>query len=424
MDSSLLKTSLRSSSFPAYREDLRREAMERARHSPFYANLPELSFITEAKWRAIALTTKQDLARHYPFGMLAVPSEKVATYHESSGTTGQPTSSYFTESDWDDIASRFARNAIDIRHHDRVMVKTPYSMVTTAHQMHRAARLRGAMVIPADNRSSNMPYSKVVRLLREVEVTVAWCLPTEVILWALAARAGGLDPAKDFPKLRGFLVAGEPMSEAKRRRMSELWGGKVVFQDYGSTETGSLAGECNERKLHLWTDRIFYEVETAPGKFSLKGKGKLVVTPYFRQAMPLIRYAIDDEVTIDRKRCSCGSRLPTITVEGRARGRGIAPLRIEEVIYQIPGEFGVSLWRAREIEAERWEVEIAAERGDRRLVPALVDCFRRRLGVEASVRIVALDRFIPRDLLTRGNTFQKPKFVFAATEDWNHGLLY
>src|SRR5262245_17514820 len=36
-------------------------------------------------------TSKQDLRESYPFGMFAVPREKIVRIHASSGTTGKPT---------------------------------------------------------------------------------------------------------------------------------------------------------------------------------------------------------------------------------------------------------------------------------------------------------------------------------------------
>ena len=36
-------------------------------------------------------TVKTDLRDHYPFGMFAVPRERVVRIHASSGTTGRPT---------------------------------------------------------------------------------------------------------------------------------------------------------------------------------------------------------------------------------------------------------------------------------------------------------------------------------------------
>src|SRR4051812_32101669 len=45
----------------------------------------------------LELTTKADLREQYPYGLLAVPREQLATYHESSGTSGRPTASYYTD---------------------------------------------------------------------------------------------------------------------------------------------------------------------------------------------------------------------------------------------------------------------------------------------------------------------------------------
>jgi phenylacetate-CoA ligase len=39
----------------------------------------------------LPFTTKADLRDNYPFGMFAVPRERVARIHASSGTTGKPT---------------------------------------------------------------------------------------------------------------------------------------------------------------------------------------------------------------------------------------------------------------------------------------------------------------------------------------------
>ncbi|MGH3801315.1 MAG: phenylacetate--CoA ligase family protein, partial [Pseudonocardiaceae bacterium] len=227
----------------------------------------------------VPLTTKQDLRDHYPWGMLAVPKEELATYHESSGTSGKPTPSYFTEADWHDVIGRFSRSAIDLTPSDTVMVRTPYSMLTTAHQAHQAARLCGATVVPADNRSLVMPYSRVIKALHELAVSVAWCLPSECLLWVAAARAAGLRPERDFPALRGFLLAGEPLTQARRARIQHLWGGIPVLQDYGSTETGSLAGECPDGRLHLWADRFLAEVyDPETGRSLREGSGQLVIT--------------------------------------------------------------------------------------------------------------------------------------------------
>ena len=64
--------------------------------------------------RKFPCTTKEDLRRNYPFGMFAVPRERLARLHASSGTTGKPTVVGYTLKDidtWADLAARSIRAA-------------------------------------------------------------------------------------------------------------------------------------------------------------------------------------------------------------------------------------------------------------------------------------------------------------------------
>ena len=57
-------------------------------------------------------TYKNDLRDHYPFGMFAVPDEKIIRVHASSGTTGKPTVVGYTKHDidvWADLVARSLR---------------------------------------------------------------------------------------------------------------------------------------------------------------------------------------------------------------------------------------------------------------------------------------------------------------------------
>ena len=354
--------------------------LARAAQAPFYRACGLASNFAD-----VAITTKEDLRGAYPFGFLAVAREKIATYHESSGTSGNPISSYFTDADWDDVVSRFLRSDVGLNSKDMVIVKTPYALVTTAHQMHQAARVAGATVVPADNRSHNMPYARVVRLLRDLPITVAWCLPTEVQLWAFVARRLGLSPERDFPHLRAFLVAGEPLSPARKRMLSKLWGGKRIIEDYGSTETGSLAGECQFGRLHLWDDRVHFEVRDG-ADLRHHGTGSLLVTPLLREAMPLVRYELGDHVTISPADCPCGSSHATVSIAGRETG-AFRARDLEEIIY-----------------AQRWGGPVlAGAPGNRRSGDRNSDG-RSRSGVATQTTAQREDRYAGEDLCGRAGS--------------------
>lgn len=404
-----------------------KDVMARAKESSFYRQ--HLSGISD--WERVPLTTKADLQRNYPFGLLAVKKQRLASYHESSGTEGRSVASFYTEKDWEDIISRFLRSSVELTEEDTFFIKTPYSMVMTAHQAQRAAASRGAMVIPADNRSLNMPYSRVVELLSQLGVTVSWSLPTEVLLWRIAAEANGISPDSRFESLRAFWVAGETLGPHKRQAISKLWGGTPVIQDYGSTETGSLAGECPMGSLHLWSDRVFFEVyDPSTGNFATSGVGQLVVTPLFREAMPLVRYLIGDWVEISLAGCACGSRLPTVRVYGRGTqtievGRqAVTAYDIEEAVFEAGANLKVTLWRAVWSE-EALEIAIyGLGAGDRSLLKDFSRAISERLRVPVSAEFSDLKNFLEPGVLTAKSGFNKPKFVFKRGESFARGIQY
>ena len=74
-------------------------------------------------------TTKQDLRENYPFGMFAVPRERVLRVHASSGTTGKPTVVGYTRGDidtWADLVARSLR-ACGVRPGMLVHISVGYS---------------------------------------------------------------------------------------------------------------------------------------------------------------------------------------------------------------------------------------------------------------------------------------------------------
>ncbi|GAA2337215.1 phenylacetate--CoA ligase family protein [Dactylosporangium salmoneum] len=370
------------------------------------------------------LTTKQDLRDAYPFGMLAADRADLATYHESSGSTGDATASYYTEADWVDLAECFARKWTGITAADTMLVRTPYALMITGHLAHAAARRHGATVVPADNRSLATPYSRVVRLLHDLGVTLTWSLPTDALLWAAAARIAGY---RDFPALRALFVGGEPVGPARKARIARIWGAPVV-EEYGATETGSLAGECEHGTMHLWADRAIFEVQDpATGELSPQGRGRLVVTPLFREAMPLLRYAIEDEAEVSYRECPCGWHLPAVRILGRsafAAGE-LTQLGLEDLVFGLPDDFGVWFWRAR-ADGDRLRVEIeVADRWRSAAVHTLGAAVRAaHPAVETTVVPVPPGGLVPFRMLTAQAEVMKPRGLFGPGEDWDAALQY
>lgn len=85
-------------------------------NSPFYnkrfdeAGVHPSDLKTLSDLAKFPFTTKKDLRDTYPFGMFAVPREKLARLHASSGTTGKPTVVGYTAKDVDIWANVVARS--------------------------------------------------------------------------------------------------------------------------------------------------------------------------------------------------------------------------------------------------------------------------------------------------------------------------
>jgi phenylacetate-CoA ligase len=95
-------------------------------------------------------TTKSDLRDTYPFGMFAVPRERIVRIHASSGTTGKPTVVGYTAKDIDTWANLVARSirASGARPGDLVHVSYGYGLFTGGLGAHYGAERLGLTVVP------------------------------------------------------------------------------------------------------------------------------------------------------------------------------------------------------------------------------------------------------------------------------------
>ena len=96
------------------------------------------------------LTAKADLRANYPFGMFAVPQDKLARVHASSGTTGKPTVVGYTANDismWSDVMARSIR-ASGGRPGMKVHIAYGYGLFTGGLGAHYGVERLGCLAIP------------------------------------------------------------------------------------------------------------------------------------------------------------------------------------------------------------------------------------------------------------------------------------
>ncbi|MCY0989614.1 AMP-binding protein [Nannocystis sp. ILAH1] len=387
-----------------------------ARGSAFYGSrLPRTSLRTWNDFTALPLTTRVDLRRHSPHGLICVPGRELLQYHESSATTGEPVSVWYSARDLAEIRGGLARWGVGLSAGDRVLVRFPYALSTIGHCIHAAAQHRGACVIPADSRTTITPLSRVLELMRKLEVTVLATISLTAVMIAEAAEMAGLDPRRDFPRLRAICCAGEPLSPHRRELVGSLFG-VPVYDNYGMTETGPLAMDCAERRLHPWLDQVVMEVlddrlerEVAAGEI-----GHLVVTSLTPRAVPMIRYLTGDRVRRSEAPCPCG-RGDVLEVRGRAedvlsiQGRVFDLWELDAIVSRLPSR---RFWTVSPLpDGLRFVVE--RERDEDHVEPALLAALTRDHGAAVQVELAPKGALYDRREPVSFGMMSKPVYVTA-----------
>jgi phenylacetate-CoA ligase len=290
----------------------------------------------------LPFTTKTDFRDQYPFGMFAVPMDKVVRVHASSGTTGKPTVVGYTRKDIDLWARTAARTLAcgGGTKKDVVQVAYGYGLFTGGLGMHYGGEKLGATVIPMSGGNTK----RQIMLMQDFGTTLLCCTPSYALEIAEVAVEMGVDLRK-LPLRSGFFGA-EPWSVNMRLAIEERLGVEA-FDIYGLSEVigPGVSSECQAHQgLHVFEDHFYAEIiDPATGRRLPDGqKGELVFTCLTKEALPLIRYRTRDITSLTHEPCACGRTLARMQrVSGRTddmliiRGVNVFPSQIESVLLQI-----------------------------------------------------------------------------------------
>ena len=310
-------------------------------------------------------TAKADLRANYPFGMFAVPRQKVVRIHASSGTTGKPTVVGYTQGDidrWADLVARSMR-AAGARAGDLVHIAYGYGLFTGGLGAHYGAERLGCTVVPM----SGGQTEKQVQLIEDFRPDIIMVTPSYMQVIVEEFRRQGKD-ARAMSVSVGIFGA-EPWTEAMRRDIEQSAGIDAV-DIYGLSEImgPGVASECVETKDGpvIWEDHFYPEIiDPVTGEVLPDGvEGELVFTTLTKEALPIIRYRTRDLTRLLPPTARSMRRMGKIV--GRSddmliiRGVNLFPTQIEELVLaqgQLSGQYQLVVSR----EALLDEVEVRCE---------------------------------------------------------------
>jgi len=355
----------------------------------------------------LPFTTKQDLRDNYPYGLFAVPKEKLVRIHASSGTTGKQTVVGYTEGDvrrWSEGVAR-ALTAAGATKDDYIHVSYGYGLFTGGLGLHYGAELLGATVIPVSSGNTK----RQVQILQDFGSNYLCCTPSYAMFIGETLAEMGIDP-KTLP-LRGGIFGAEPWTDAMRAEIERLLDIKA-YDIYGTSEMAGpgVSYECGAfNGLHVCEDCFYPEIVDPDTLQPLPDGeyGELVFTCIGKEALPLLRYRMRDISALVREPCACGRTLVRmLKPKGRSddmliiRGVNVFPSQVEHVIVEqgFTPNYLIEVERKGTLDTmtvlvERMvtdlpgEVESAAKRLKEALLSAL--------SVSAEVRLVGSKR-LPR----------------------------
>jgi phenylacetate-CoA ligase len=286
-------------------------------------------------------THKKTLRENYPFGLFAVPRERVVRVHASSGTTGKPTVVGYTQNDIDTWANLVARSirAAGGRPGDMVHVAYGYGLFTGGLGAHYGAERLGCTVVPM----SGGQTEKQVQLIQDFKPDIIMVTPSYMLTLVEEFRRLGLDPASSSLKLGIF--GAEPWTDAMRSEI-EAAAGIDAVDIYGLSEVmgPGVACECIESKDGpvIWEDHFYPEIiDPDTGEVLPDGaEGELVFTSLSKEALPIIRYRTRDLTRLLPPTSRSMRRMGRIS--GRSddmliiRGVNVFPSQVEELILGMP----------------------------------------------------------------------------------------
>lgn len=290
----------------------------------------------------LPFTQKTDLRDNFPYGLFAADLKDIVRIQGSSGTTGKPIVSGYTENDikvWTEMVAR-ALTAAGGTKDDIIQIAYGYGLFTGGLGAHQGATEIGATVIPM---SSGNTQRQII-MMKELGATMLCCTPSYATYLAETIHEMGIKPEE--LKLKSGCFGAEPWTEEMRQHLEELLDFDAL-DIYGLTEIGGpgVAFECMEKHgMHINEDHVLAEIIDPITEEPLPDDtpGELVFTTLTKTGVPMIRYRTHDICTLHHGTCACGRTTVKMSrITGRTddmlviRGVNVFPSQIEAVLMGV-----------------------------------------------------------------------------------------
>lgn len=299
---------------------LKRHVEYLAASSPYYRELfrskqVDIAKITLENLRELPLTDKAVLAEHNK-DFLAVPLSEVVDIVLSSGTTGKPTTIWYTENDLQRLAynEHISFLSCGLSNTDVVLLTCTMDRCFIAGLAYFSG-IRSVGAAAIRNGLSSVESHR--ELIQRLKPTAIVGVPTFLLKLGRYLQSCNIEPA--LIGVKKLICIGEPLRDQNLaflrigENLERLWGASI-YSTYASTETITSFCECTAQQGgHLHPDLAVVEIVNDRGEIVAPGEiGEVVMTPLGIQGTPLLRFKTGDISFLIEDWCACGRNSPRL----------------------------------------------------------------------------------------------------------------
>ena len=332
-------------------------------------------------------------------GMTRADGKRYRTVLQTtSGTTGVPQPLFFGARDREVQNILLARAYLlqGLKPSDVVHSIYGFGMINGGHYIREAILHHTEALLLSAGTGVETRSRQQVELMHRFGATVLVGFADYMLRLAQTACDIGLVPGTDIP-LR--MISGH-LGQDVRDKLSDAWGGVLVYDWYGVGDTGIIAAEGpSQEGLYVWEDAHFVEIVTpGSGKPVEPGEpGNICVTVLFKDTVyPIIRFDTQDVSSLLPPDPTSGINFQRITgFSGRSdnmvklRGVNVYPTSIGRLLLDHEGTTGEYICRLHTID-DRDVLTVIVEYigSDPGFKDSLANSLREQLGVRLGIELV------------------------------------
>lgn len=298
----------------------------------------------------LPLTLKADIGAADPYDVLSREmADQVVYYGETTGSTGKPTPSFYTMREFH-AARVLSRITPYIGPLEQVMAENravinglTFGFTIAGMSFGDFLQANGGMVANVGTRSTIALPERMVRALVRLRPSVLTGTEIDLLCWMKILEEDYPNEAsKVREQLKVVMSTAELCSSSRSKAIEREFG--VVHVDVYACVEGFFSVPCPCGEKHIlplyYTEVLDPELKHA----TEYGEGRFAFTNLIKNSSPLVRYLLDDHVTISASQCPFGFR-KSIVPHGRweltvqVGGRRCGVRHFEEAIFKH-GLFG------------------------------------------------------------------------------------